>query len=281
MIESANKKRSFVMASDPDLYSCATAAAPLSLYEQYVIVDSPAKPEPKLKQSSVLFSMKKKKNNLHASKPELIKNYESQSGSSAGGSEDQNSQHQQHLDKTLSQLFKFFIDNKHSFNMELFPERSGEQYSQLIHLDQEFIISENYNKYNCFNGPILLVFYGAMNQSHLKVIDNCHEELYKKYSLQVIGVSANVNSNHYNFPILSDDKATFAKFFQVLDPLGGAIYPLDKMFLIDAQGCTRAEFNMKSSFCQYNKNGMYKYLGNEEIIVNLVECLEYLKSEQL
>ena len=98
-----------------------------------------------------------------------------------------------------------------------------------------------------------------------------------------MGITANLTSDttknwNYGFPILSDDCGALARFFQVLDPMGGGVYPLDKLIIIDSNGQVRADATVENKLFLFCKQGKFeKVLTHEEIIINLVESLEYLK----
>lgn len=192
----------------------------------------------------VLIS-KRHKINYYVTKPELISNHDV-SGET----------------QSMAELLEFFQHRDLDVGVEYFE--GGSHVSYKVDLEFQFRVAEP--------APVLFVFFGIVSENYIESLSRCYCELARKYHCQVLGISANVKTNPYAFPVISDDKGWFARYFKVLDPLGGGVYPLDRLFLVDSVGDVRAEFQVENSCGQRFKGA----LNPEEIIVNLIECLQYL-----
>lgn len=90
------------------------------------------------------------------------------------------------------------------------------------------------------------------------------------FNAEVVGISANITSNTHAFPLINDSK--ISKKFNVLDPVGGGVYPRDVLMIFDKYGKKRVEIPIKL----YNK-----YLLDRPITEVLMDYLEELESESM
>lgn len=237
----SKKKRAFKIISDPEA----------SCYDHFVLIDSPIK-------SPGGGRSKRFKNNGFVVVPSWILNYDAAKA----------------LPQSWDNLIQFFKNREYSFDMDIFSRQGPSIIKNKIDIEYEL-------EQKGFGRPTLVMFFGAMNTSHIKTINNCYEELKSHFGLQIMCITANANyeiASAFKFSIISDNKGYLARFFGCLDPLGGGAFPLDKIILVDQFGRVRAEANVDTDYLKLPKRDRdLNSFNNEETIVNLVECLQYLK----
>lgn len=99
---------------------------------------------------------------------------------------------------------------------------------------------------------------------------NAHDKLSQIFNAEIIGISSNISRNHHVFPLINSSK--IPKKFNVLDPVGGGVYPRDVVIIFDKTGRQRVEIPVKL----YNK-----YLLDRPITDVLMDYLEELESESM
>ncbi|CCH41079.1 hypothetical protein BN7_616 [Wickerhamomyces ciferrii] len=120
-----------------------------------------------------------------------------------------------------------------------------------------------------YNHPkhLVVVFFGVINE-FLDPINKSYEKLTKVFNSEVIAISSNVSKNNYAFPLINGSK--ISKKFNVLDPMGGGVYPRDVIMIFDKEGNKRVEIPVTL----YNN-----YLLDKPIVEVLMDYLEELESE--
>ncbi|ODV73397.1 uncharacterized protein CYBJADRAFT_92958 [Cyberlindnera jadinii NRRL Y-1542] len=124
-------------------------------------------------------------------------------------------------------------------------------------------------KFRSHGKPLVLVFFGIMN-GYLDDINENYESLVKHYDANIIGISSNVSENSYRFPLINSTMAM--RNFNVLDPVGGGVYPRDVMFVFDRFGKQKLEIPIKH---------MNRFVFNESISNVLAEALEHVTNEMV
>ncbi|ODV58395.1 uncharacterized protein ASCRUDRAFT_10223 [Ascoidea rubescens DSM 1968] len=228
MQSSVNRKRSFQTIStsqsscnDRDaqyvnmdyktLIKSSSAAA--MLLENYVLIDND------LETSSYTFEdSKRSKNNQFVHKPSLIRQEELKE------------------DKTyLISLYNHLKQRQDGFKFSVLADKS---------IDKVDLRSEIFS-YSVVNNPLLIVFFGPFNNQHLFEINSNYERFGERYPhLRTIGVTSNISLSEYSclkFPVLDDTASQFSKFFNILDPLGGGVYPQNRVFLFGKDGLRLAD----------------------------------------
>lgn len=126
--------------------------------------------------------------------------------------------------------------------------------------------------------PIVLVFFGPLVRPHLDALDLCAARLARDYGARIVGITAFWNQSKLSFPVISDDHGVLARRFQILDPNGGGVYPLDRIMCLDSNGRVIVAVGIE--------NGLFRYPGlevasPEETLVEVVQYLELLKEYEV
>lgn len=108
----------------------------------------------------------------------------------------------------------------------------------------EFLVGDTKQKrkFRSHGKPLVIIFYGIMN-GYLDGINDHYEAIMHAYNATIIGVSSNVSTNKYKFPLINSTQVI--KKFNVLDPLGGGVYPRDVMIVFDKNGKRKHEIPLK------------------------------------
>jgi hypothetical protein len=115
--------------------------------------------------------------------------------------------------------------------------------------------------------PLVLIFYGIMND-YLDGINDQLPHISQTFNTIIIGVSSNITDNEYDFPLI--DSSEVVKKFNVLDPIGGGIYPRDVMFIFDRFGKQKHEIPIKH---------MNRFVHDRPVVDILIDALEDVTSE--
>lgn len=140
----------------------------------------------------------------------------------------------------------------------------------------------------------LFLFFGPVYEGHIELVNHFHDYLVHRFPLKILAVTGTRNSYNTNrclnyaskwkFPVIEDEKGLISKTFGILDPLGGAIYPLDRIILIDSEGYTRAVISPKNLSKRTFDDSLSKSFLSDEVELQklmdcLVECIGYLINE--
>lgn len=117
------------------------------------------------------------------------------------------------------------------------------------------------------NKPIIVIFFGIMN-SYLSNINDKYELIKEVFNdITILGVSQNVKTNNYKFPIINS--FNIPKKYNVLDPIGGGIYPRDVILIFDSNGVEK--YQIPIIYCG-------RYLHNKPISDVLMDGLEEISN---
>lgn len=145
------------------------------------------------------------------------------------------------------------------------------QFNELIEDSLLDFISSDGNivrkKFRSQGKPLVLIFYGVMND-YLDEINDKHDRISTLFNADIIGVSSNISHNEYSFPVI--DSTYTVKKFNMLDPVGGGVYPRDVMFVFDRFGKQKHEVPIRH---------LNRMVQQRPVVDVLCECLEDVTSE--
>jgi len=102
------------------------------------------------------------------------------------------------------------------------------------------------------------------------IISESCEKLGRVFNAEIIGISTNITSNRYEFPLVNGTQ--ISKKLNVLDPVGGGVYPRDVIIIFDKTGKKRIEIPIR----------VYtRYLLDRPVTDVLMDYLEELESETM
>jgi hypothetical protein len=86
--------------------------------------------------------------------------------------------------------------------------------------------------------------------------------------VDIFGVSANSTANEYRFPIVNSPK--ISRNFNVLDPMGGGVYPRDIIIVFDSNGVEKVQIPVMV---------FGKCVLDRPVVDALVDALEHVQLE--
>lgn len=91
--------------------------------------------------------------------------------------------------------------------------------------------------------PFCLIFFGIVSSTFLTRLESIFLHFHHKFTFMAITTaSVFTELQHYSFPLVADINGTIIKHFEVLDPLGGGVFPRNCMVLLDKHGRKVSEF---------------------------------------
>ncbi|GME68424.1 hypothetical protein B5S31_g4696 [[Candida] boidinii] len=134
------------------------------------------------------------------------------------------------------------------------------------------------------NKPIILIFFGPGDDYFINKINSVQNKLINEMKdVKFIGISASIgdnsttttnnnnnnSNNNYPFKVIHDSGSKIIKSLNLLDPLGGGIYPISSILIFDSNGLETVKLNYK-----YNHDFL-NHSSNE--FENLIyDVLDYL-----
>ncbi|OUM51377.1 hypothetical protein BVG19_g472 [[Candida] boidinii] len=137
----------------------------------------------------------------------------------------------------------------------------------------------NYNKINIndiFNDlstdtkPTILIFFGPGDEYFINKINSVQNKLINEMKeVKFIGISASSQQQQLPFRVIQDSGSKIIKSLNLLDPLGGGIFPISSILIFDSNGLETVKLNYK-----YNHDFLNHSSNDFENLV--YEVLDYL-----
>ncbi|GME70741.1 unnamed protein product [[Candida] boidinii] len=131
-------------------------------------------------------------------------------------------------------------------------------------------INDIFNDSNADTKPTILIFFGPGDEYFINKINSVQNKLINEMKeVKFIGISASSQQQQLPFRVIQDSGSKIIKSLNLLDPLGGGIFPISSILIFDSNGLETVKLNYK-----YNHDFLNHSSNDFENLV--YEVLDYL-----